>query len=47
MLRAPDPHTNIQQGASIMALVVIGSFVVLFLGAILWATRRPADEHHH
>ena len=30
-----------------MALVVIGSFAILFLSAILWATRRPADEHHH
>jgi hypothetical protein len=29
-----------------MALVVIGSFAVLFFSGILWATRRPADEHH-
>jgi len=30
-----------------MALVVIVSFVAIFFIGILWATRRPADEHHH
>ena len=30
-----------------MVFVGIGSFVVVFLTAILWATSRHADEHHH
>jgi hypothetical protein len=29
-----------------MELVAIVSFAVIFLSAILWASRRPADEHH-
>ncbi len=29
-----------------MAALVISSFAVIFLGSILWATRRHADEHH-
>lgn len=29
-----------------MELVGIISFTVIFLGAILWATRRPVEEHH-
>lgn len=27
--------------------LVIVSFAAIFLGAILWATSRPADEHEH
>jgi hypothetical protein len=30
-----------------MTLLVIGSFAVIFLSSILWATSRRADEHHH
>lgn len=29
-----------------MELIGIASFVVIFLSAVLWATRRPVDEHH-
>jgi hypothetical protein len=29
-----------------MELVTIVSFAVIFLSAILWASRRPVDEHH-
>jgi hypothetical protein len=29
-----------------MELLVIVSFAVIFIGGILWASRRPADEHH-
>jgi hypothetical protein len=28
-----------------MAGLVIGSFAVIFLGAIFWATRRGAEDH--
>jgi hypothetical protein len=30
-----------------MAGLVIVSFAVIFLGAILWASSRRADEHGH
>jgi len=30
-----------------MALIVIGSFAIIFLSGILWATRPSMDEHHH
>ena len=30
-----------------MALIVISTFAVVFLSSILWASRRPTDEHHH
>jgi hypothetical protein len=29
-----------------MVFLVIGSFVVIFLGSIIWATSRQPDEHH-
>jgi hypothetical protein len=29
-----------------MAVTVIVSFVVIFFGAILWASRRPVETHH-
>jgi hypothetical protein len=29
-----------------MVFLVIGSFVVIFLGGIIWATSRQPDEHH-
>jgi hypothetical protein len=29
-----------------MELVAIVSFTVIFISGILWASRRPADEHH-
>lgn len=29
-----------------MELVAIVSFAVIFIGGILWASRRPAEEHH-
>ena len=29
-----------------MELVAVVSFTVIFIGAILWASRRPVDEHH-
>jgi hypothetical protein len=29
-----------------MELVTIVIFAVIFLSGILWASRRPADEHH-
>jgi hypothetical protein len=29
-----------------MELLVIVSFTVIFLSAILWASRRPVTEHH-
>jgi hypothetical protein len=29
-----------------MVFLVIGSFVVIFLGSIIWATNRQPDEHH-
>ncbi len=30
-----------------MVFVVVGSFAVIFLTGILWATSRRADEPHH
>lgn len=30
-----------------MVFVVVGSFAVIFLTCILWATSRRTDEHHH
>jgi len=30
-----------------MVFVVVGSFAVIFLTGIIWATSRRADEHHH
>jgi hypothetical protein len=30
-----------------MTFLVIGSFVTIFLGGIIWATSRRADEHDH
>jgi hypothetical protein len=29
-----------------MEVATIVSFGVIFLSAILWASRRPVDEHH-
>jgi hypothetical protein len=29
-----------------VVFLVIGSFVVIFLGSIIWATSRRADQHH-
>jgi hypothetical protein len=29
-----------------MEVVTIVSFGVIFLSAILWASRRPVDDHH-
>lgn len=30
-----------------MVFLVIGSFAVIFITTILWATSRKADEQHH
>jgi hypothetical protein len=29
-----------------MEILVIGSFAVIFIGGIIWATSRRADQHH-
>jgi hypothetical protein len=29
-----------------MEILVIGSFAVIFLSGIIWATSRRAEEHH-
>ncbi len=39
------PH-NRKEHENDMELVAIVSFAVIFLSGILWASRRPSEEHH-
>jgi hypothetical protein len=38
--------SNRKGGTVPMAVLAICCFAVIFISGILWATRRPAEEHH-
>jgi hypothetical protein len=37
---------DISSRRTALAILVIGGFAVIFIGGILWATRKGADGHH-